>query len=1062
LRDALKAIAAQGGISLVFANSVVPLERRVSLRVTGVTVEEALPAALRGTDVEVKATASGQMMLVRREEQLDRGSEERSPGAVQAVLSGRVTDAATGAPVARATVSVDGGTRRAVTNEAGQYSVTDVSAGVHTVSVRRIGYAPVEKSVIVPASGVVTADVILTPVASQLDEVVTTVTGLQRRLEVGNAIGRIAADSVVGRAPITTLTDLLGARVPAMYVMSSAGVTGTSPRIRIRGLNSFTVSNDPLLVMDGVRMDNSTVAFAGFGLGGGRLNDINPEEVESIEVIKGPSAATLYGTDAANGVIVIRTKRGQAGRPQWTAYAEGGLVTQPARFRDNYYSWGHNTRTNAIQQCVLTQAAAGACVIDSLSSFNPLTAAETSPLGTGSRQQYGVQVSGGVSQFTYFAAAEYENETGFLQMPGIDVERVSAERGGVRIPRDQQRPNALQRTSLRLNVSAPVGNTADVSASVGIISSTTRIPSPAIIGNGLFGPGYRDARNGWSGYGPGEAFAVRNQEDLTRYTPSLSSTWRPVSWLSARVTVGLDDAGTFLDGLQRRGEGPFGSARNGRRVDMRTDVKQYTVDFGASALFAPRERLSSRSSVGVQYNRRLLSQTTASGTNLLPGASTAAGAAVVTGSEQTVETVVAGTYAEQTFGFDDRLFLTGALRIDGGSAFGRDFRTAIYPKASASWLALGHGAGLLTTLRLRAAFGASGVMPNATAAVPQMTLSPAIVDNTATTGAIVRTIGNPDLRPERQAEFEVGVDGDVLDGRLRFEATYYDRWSRDALVNRPLPAELGVTVRQENIGSVRNRGLEGLVAATIIKTAAVQWDTDLNGSMNRNRLERLSADLPFIGNVFVRNQVGYPLFSFFDLPIIGYDDANGNRIIESSEVRVGDARVFLGTPMPTRQIMLSSALTLFTGRLRVSTLFDHRGGNVLFNTYESAGCNAGIANCRAANDPTASYDRQAAAVARNNPAPFQTLAGYLEDASFTRWRELSLTYAMPQQAAAFTRTRRVGVTLAGRNLHLFTRYTGADPEVSTLLGATAQPEGAADGSSYPPSRYWLLRVDVGF
>jgi hypothetical protein len=453
--------------------------------------------------------------------------------------------------------------------------------------------------------------------------------------------------------------------------------------------------------------------------------------------------------------------------------------------------------------------------------------------------------------------------------------------------------------------------------------------------------------------------------------------------------------------------------------------------------------------------------TSASGTNLLPGTETVAGAAVITGAEQTVTTIVAGGYAEQTVGLDERLYVTAAVRADGASAFGRAFRTAVYPKASVSWLAVQGGEGPLSTFRLRTAYGASGVMPDATAAMARMTLAPAIVDGVATTGAVMGAIGNPDLRPERQAELEAGVDLELLGGRLRAEGTFYDRLSHDALVNRPLPAEVGVASRQENIGSVRNRGVEGLVAATLVHRAALRWDVEASGSVNRNRVERLAADVPFVGNVFTRSEVGYPVFSRFELPILGFADADGDGIIEAGEVQVGDTRVFLGQPTPPRQVTLSSALALLDGRVRVSTQLDYRGGHVLFNGFESGRCNAGISNCRAANDPTVPLADQAAAVARNLPAPFQTLAGYMEDASFLRWRELTLGYTAPERVARMLRVRGASVTLTGRNLALLTGYRGADPEVGNPASATRQ-EGAAEGSSYPPARYWLLRLRLDF
>jgi TonB-linked SusC/RagA family outer membrane protein len=1059
LRDALKAIAAQGRVSLVYASSTVPLDRRISIRVRGLPVADALRAVLHGTEVEVRETAPGQITLVRRAEPPEDRDAPAPPPA--GVVSGRVSDSASGAPVPKAAVSIDAGAHRTMTNDAGLYRFTDVPSGAHVVSVRRIGYAPAERSVVVVEDGAATLDFVLSPVASRLEGVVTTVTGPQRRLEIGNAIGTIDADSVVREAPVTSLSDLINARVSGTQVVLNNGLTGTSPRIRIRGLNSLTVGNDPLLVVDGIRVDNSTGTLGkGYGQTSGRFNDLNPEEIESVEIVKGPSAATLYGTDAANGVIVVKTKRGRPGGATWAAYAEAGLVQEPTRFPDNYYAWGRSLRTGAAQQCVLTQVAAGVCQADSLTRFNPLMNGETSPIGTGNRQQYGLQVSGGVAQFSYFVAGEYEGELGFLHMPGIDQARISQERGGTAIPAEQIHPNSLAKVSLRGNGGSAIGETADLNVAFGLVSSDIHIAGDGIIAAGLWGPGYRTAQDGWLtsfASRPGEAFAVRNLEGVTHYTSSANASWRPLGWLSTRATSGLDFSSTSLDGLQLRDQGPLGGGRTGRRLNSRTNVSLYTADLGASATFAPRVRVTSRTSIGTQYNRRLQTVTTASGANLPPGAQTVTGAAVISGAEQTLASVVAGAYVEQNVGIDERLFLTGAFRADGGSAFGRDFQVAIYPKGSVSWIAVQH-TGIVNSLRLRAAYGASGVQPSSTASLALVTVAPALIDGVAATGARLSAIGNPDLKPERQTELETGFDVELLGQRVRAEATYYDRLSRDALINRPLASEIGILSRQENLGSVRNRGVEGVLALTVVDDPALSWNVALNGSVNRNRLERIGAGINFIGNnPASRNRQGYPLYSAFARPILGFADTNGNGIIEEGEVQVGDTMVYVGQALPPRQLTASSSLALWDGRIRVSTQFDYRGGNRVINFTESNRCSSFFNNCQAVNDPTASLEDQARAVAFNSDRYGRTLYGYLEDGSFVRWRELAVTYSVPDAFARPLRARTASITLTGRNLRLFTGYSGVDPESNDAVGS----EGYSDNSTPPAARYWLLRVNLG-
>ena len=1052
LGEAIETISARAGFRIGYAADAVPAERRVRLRAQSITVAAALTDVLGGTGLDVVFTSSAGVVLVKR--------IQPQTGTV----TGTVVDSVSHRPLPGVQVRVEATMLRGLTDDGGQFRIPGVPVGRYSLTARRIGYSLGRQSVTVTNAQESRSDFALTVVPTTLEDVVTTVTGAQRRVELGNVIGTINADSITRDAPVTNLTNLINARVPGTQVVLDNGLAGSSPRIRIRGSNSFTVSNEPLLVVDGVRVENSTATLgSGYGQTAGRFNDLNPEEIESIEVVKGPSAATLYGTDAANGVIVVKTKRGRPGHTVTNVYAETGIVQETTKFPDNYYSWGTNTTAGAVQQCILAQQAAGVCRADSVTTSNPLTNSDTRPFANGKRNQIGVQASGGVDRFTYFVAGEYEAEEGVLRMPDVDQARISAERGGVPIPEEQIRPNAVARASFRANGGVAVGSNADINVSVGLVSSDVRIVGDGIITSGVFGPGHRAPDDGWLTLTsrPGEAFALRNTESVSHYISSVNGNWRPASWLSTRLTTGLDFSSSFLDGLQRRDEGPLGANRAGRRLNMKSNVSQYSADLGASASFNLRPSLVSRTSTGLQYNRRLQRVTSASGTGLPPGSETVTGAAVITGSEQTVESVVAGAYVEEGLSFRERLFLTGALRADGATAFGENFSTATYPKLSLSWLTVDQQPGFLNSLRLRAAYGASGVQPASTAALPTLLLGAGIVNGVSVSGARLQTTGNPDLRPERQTEYENGADIELFERRVRLEATYYNRLSRDALVNRPLPSEFGLLSRQENIGSVRNRGYEGLLSVTALDNNLLTWDLTFNGSINHNKLEKIGAGIPFVGvNTTTRNVEGHPLFSAYARPILGFADTNGNGIIEESEVQVGDSLVFVGQTLPPRQLTLSSSLSLLHGRVRIGTQFDYRGGHVITNYSGINRCSAFLADCPEVNLRTASLASQAAAVAYNSTKLGKTYYGYTVSGSFTRWRELSLTYELPKGLLRSLNSTRASVTLTGRNLHLFTKYPGLDPETNDAPGLPTA-EGYGGNPTTPPSRYWLFRVNLG-
>jgi hypothetical protein len=642
-------------------------------------------------------------------------------------------------------------------------------------------------------------------------------------------------------------------------------------------------------------------------------------------------------------------------------------------------------------------------------------------------------------------------------MPEEEQQRVQAERGGAALPAEQLRPNALRKMSFRGNTEASLTPNADIGLNVGLATIDARIPGNSVFFAGINGKGYRDANDGWFSVRPGEVFALQNTEHVAHLTGSLHGSWRPLAWLSGNATVGTDLSSTLLDALQRRNEGTFGSGRNGRRQNGRTNVQLYTVDLGLSAHATPTARLSSRTSVGVQYNRRQLNATLATGTNLPVGSQTVTGAAITSGQEQNVQSVVAGAYVEQEAGLDNRLFLTLAMRADGAASFGRDFRTAFYPKASASWVVVEGGTRTVSTLRFRTAYGVSGVQPASTAALALVGVFPVLVDGAAASGGALSAIGNPNLKPERQSELEGGVDAALFGERIRVEVTGYSRISRDALISRPLPTSLGFASRLENVGAVSNRGIEWLLAARAVDRATVSWDVALNGSANRNRLDRMGAPIPYIGTRFYRSQQGYPLFGLWEIPILGIGDANGDGIIQPNEVQVGDTALFLGSSVPTRQLTFSSTLSLW-GRVHVSTQFDYRGGFTQVDNDEGGRC-SGVFDCRAVNDPSTPLDQQAAAVAVTSAALGRTSFGYARDASFTRWRELSVSVDLPAHLIRMTRASRGTLVLAGRNLRLFGSHTMLDPETNGSLNLA---EGFINSTTAPPARSLVVRLNLGF
>ena len=1001
----------------------------------------------------------------------------------QGTLSGQVTDEESGRPVESARVFIVGTPLAQLTSPDGRFVFRNLAPGQVQVRVMRVPYRPQFRTVNLAAGEETTVNFVLDRAIAELEQVVTTATGEQRKVELGTVVGTIDADEVVETAPIATIGDLLVGKVAGVQVLQGNS-TGTGSRVRIRGTSSLSLSNEPIYIIDGIRMESS-INSSSISVGGSypsRVNDLNPEEIESIEIVKGPSAATLYGTDAANGVIVIKTKRGAVGAPQWSAYVEQGIVTDLNEYPTAYTTYGTRTNTAAtrISTCYNQRIATGYCTADSTLTFNLFEDEETSPIGTGYRQQYGLQVSGGSEAVRYFVSGEFEGETGILEIPPFDVRRLNEQ--GVAIRDEWMNPNALQKASGRANLDVRFNPEFDAAVSTAYISSEQRLQQTDNNTTGLLSSAYGGSGRkadttsagvplyGYRVFTPGDIFQETVTQNIDRFIGSVAPNWRPTGWLSFRGNLGVDFISRVDADLCRLENcADFGDNRLGFRENNRANFTQYTVDASGSASFQPRTWLASRSTVGVQYFQNLFERNGAYGEQLPPGGTTVTDAAVQFADESTTETRTLGAFIEQSLTFNDRLFTTFGLRADDNSAFGKDFSAVIYPKFAVSCVVSDEAffpqPEWLSLLRLRAAVGASGVQPGTTDALPFYVSSAATLDGEDVPGLVFSDLGNSELEPERSTEFEGGFDVGFLDNRLDIELTYYYKDSRDALIERVLPGSGGTVEdeRFENLGQVVNSGFEFLLNTRLVDRMSFGWDLSLSGSTNTNELKDLGGVPPIIGAT-IREVEGYPLFGYWERPITGFQDRDADGFIEyvdgceetnTCEVTVAEEAQFLGYSQPRYEVSLSNSFGFLDQRLRLTTLFDYKGGHKLYNNTERIRC-ASRNNCEGLMNPDASLEEQARVIAlREHPS--STLAGFIEDASFIRLREVAVTASAPESWAARFNGRSLSATLAARNLAVWTDYSGIDPESN--YGQNNTP---SDFQTAPPPSYVTLRINVGF
>lgn len=992
-------------------------------------------------------------------------------------ISGRVTDKAAGRPVVGARVTLIGTGTIVQTNGEGRYAIRTAVTGEFRLRVNAIGYESQTKGATATAG--VTLDFELSPAVVQIDEIVTTATGEQNRLEVGTTIATIAADSIAATQPVTNLADVLNSRAPGVTVQTSGGTTGGGSRIRIRGANSLSLSNEPIYVVDGVRVSNGANANSN-GVGGqsqSRLNDFNPDEIEAIEVVKGPTAATLYGPDAANGVIVIRTKKGRAGRTAWNFYTEQGILQDRNNYPANFIGWGTQDRGTpdefAFFGCTIggdQLFLGGACEYDSTQAFNVLRDPVTSPYANGRRQQYGVNVSGGTDQVRYFISGDFENEDGVLRMPGAEQDSVALARNISAVPRDQVRPNAVRRVNLRSNISATLNSKLDVAANLGYGTSRIRLPQNdnnilGVLGNAFGGYPVDPTLESFGftpwgfGISPASSFSVLNRQNNQRFTGSLTANWRPTSQITGRAAFGLDQTQSFDLEFGPTGQAPnFGDFQRGTRSENRFTVTQYTADLGLTANTKLSDRLTSRSSVGGQLFRTNAGGNFATGNGIAAGSGTLNGAVQqLVGSTNTGSTSV-GAYAEQVFGYDEKLFITGGIRLDNSTFLDASEGAVLLPKAAVSYIARSDRPGTLNLLRFRAGYGQAIVQPGFFSLL--RSFSPVVaVNSTGDVNAVTfNSLGNPGLRPERSREFEAGLDATLFDNRVTAQLTVYDKRTADALISRTTPPSAGVSAAFfDNLASVQNRGFEAQIDAQLLRAKDVTFDLTLSGNLFSNKIRELGDSVPILIGFTQQHRQGFQTGSFWDRSVLPATpgaplDANGDGIIQSSEVTLSDTLEFQGNFLPTRELNAFTNVGLFGGKVRFTTQWNYRGGNVMDNATEQFRCGA-FANCRGLYDATASIDEQARAAVAGG------LNGYISDAEFLRLREVALTFTAPDKLARAFGGSRLSLTLAGRNLALWTKYNGVDPEANNFGQANFA---TSDFLTQPPVRYWTARVNLGF
>ena len=944
-------------------------------------------------------------------------------------LKGNVVDDL-GSPIPGVTVQIENTNYGAITNFDGNYSLkANLDAGSYKLVFRSLGLTTQEIILSLDSQAEVVTDVVITADILGLDAVVVTGVGaLTAKKQIGNTISTVEGLDIAQSGSLD-ITGGLSGKLAGIQVTQNSGDPAGGISVRLRSASTVNGSSDPLYIIDGVIVNNkSTNVLNVTSVVQNRLSDISPQDIDRIEVIKGAAAAAIYGSRASNGVVQIFTKKGKTGEPLITISSSVNFnsLRKKRDFNQEPFDW-ISSDISILDKEAVTRYDYQDMVFEN---------------STGTDNY--VSISGGKENTNYFASFSYLDNDGILK--GTDFER---EGGRIRI---NQKINDWASASFGTYISTSNSNDKPNggygSGVLQTILFTNNKINPAQDADGNY-PNMTFYPNILEYI---ETFDF--QQKNNRVISDLQINLTPMEGLKLNYILGYDNAESIGSTYV-----PISTNTDvlGRASNTSISTKQLNSDLNANYSKYFGDNLKSTTSVGFSWQSDETNLRSISGTGLALGVKTTNGAASISTNENRSERTFWGGFLQQTFGFNNKLFLTGAIRLDGSSVFGKDERNQFYPKASMSYLASEEDfwkesvEDIFSSFKLRAAWGQAG---NLTAIGPFDRLSNySAISIDGSSGLIAPTaLGNPDLKPERQTELEFGVDMALLNNKIGVELTYYKQDIEDLLLARTLSPSTGARSRIENIGTMTNKGFEVLITATPIQTIDFGWSITGTYSSNKNEVNNIEGEQFGIGNFgfsvakngnplgvfyqgfYARNSDGSLLLTPSGLPQRerGSIDVNGNPVPErdgSGQPSGANLSKVIGDPNPDYIASLINEVNYkdFSFRMQFDAV---QGVDVLSwdkRMFYRFGGGPASASELVGND-----------VRGTGATKFGIAEAYIEDGSYIKLREISASYLLEKPLKGINSVR---FTLTGRNLFSIDNFSSYDPEVNM----DAQSNGSRGG-----------------
>ncbi len=970
---------------------------------------------------------------------------QNADATINSTLAGRVLDEKTSEPLIGASVQIKGTTHGVITDADGKFYFKTGQKLPYTLIINYIGY---ELKEVLANTNTITVS--LQTNAKQLSEIVVVGYGTQERKNLIGSITKVNPLEV-NAIPVGSIDAQLQGKVSGVQISSPTGVPGESVNVRVRGATSINADNDPLYVIDGVFINSNSLQTIGTGgKATSPIADLNPTDIQSIEVLKDAEATALYGSRGANGVILITTKRGnfeQAPKVNFNvSYGQAKAVklwdlTTGPEHAQLVNEWWINTGkdTPSLNRTVANRpfrpvSEGGRGLPEEQKTYDRLSEA----FRTATLQSYDISLVGGTKTTKYYIGGGFNSQEAILK------------------------PITFDRASFKVNLDQKINDRVQIGVS-NSFSRTYR--NQARAGDGPQGGLLQAALHTPTYLSPTENGVLVGRAGFDNLTLLLDN--YDVNSTSLRYIGNLYAEAELLPNLKLRSS--WGADYNnyneaeywntflllGAQGGLATSsISQFTSLLNEQTL-TYRQKIGKKHSIGVVVGNTLqsdvLTRTYAEGRGFANNSfKIISSAATTTSTQSWSKSNLASFFAKADYGFDGKYLFNFSVRADGSSRFGSDRKWGYFPAVGAAWRLKQENflkdVGLISDLKLRASYGIVGNQ-NGIGNFAAQGLWTGGAPYQGSPGIAPQQLANPDLKWERTNQFNVGLDASLFNSKVSFELNYYTKYTRDGLLQLALPSTTGFANYWSNAAEISNKGFELNINTINYERAGLKWTTSFNVAQNINKIEKLENPLRYGSRDLILQQQGTPLYSFWVYKQLSVNPETGNVVYEDvnkdGQITVADRQI-VGSIWPKFFGGLTNNVS-YKG-FELSAFFAFQYGNKVYNHNKFFGEGGGARDAArvilASNNARWQKPGDITDVPRPDGVNVNNYrdggSRWLEDGSFLRLRSLNLAYNFPKTIANKLKADALKLYVNGTNLFLLTKYTGLDPESSASSDQNAQ------------------------